>query len=572
MDGNIDVQHWAAESDQAFAPEYAQLQESWEAFEPGAGESSPHGDPYAQPEGTFSEQLPAAAAPGWASAPADRWEANPSSTPEAGNAAAGLAEMDHFLLGEMLDEQTLGAAFTEQSETSTFEARDVSPEQFTGIEHKTIGDAASGGAKSILLYGDPPQQLTFGDVVALSGDYFDDLSEMTYLSVTAAGRRQLAWARWDCLHVTGSTAFTEPEPATDPKVKKVVQDRYYRLASMNFSHFSAGGGTAWQTYTKWHATAVAAAFQAGVSKDSQQWLVALTREAFADHYLTDSFSAGHIRTPRGTIKSVYGVMFPSGSEPLVRYMSRFLYQTLDSQHKLPWLLRHLEGMTRGVIEGKIRTLGGEALGTFSLGDIVSKALHDYDNSHGLVVLSDVDATGTAHPGGYEWTAMGDAHLNTNTHGQQTRAMCVAAVGVSIRDLQRVRDAGLRAGPAPRNSGQDNDIVRQALGSPVFEAKRYVPREKLGDPRNPALVATGSVPAPMAWVWGRLGPIAYQAVDATVKGDIADEMKKLSKDMDDTATKYLQTVHGIRGAYDVFVRHLQTEGIRALEAAMGRPAR
>lgn len=121
-----------------------------------------------------------------------------------------------------------------------------------------------------------------------------------------------------------------------------VQNRYYQLASVNFSHFSAGG-TARLTYSKWHGTAVAAAFEAGSRRDPQQWLLALTREAFADNYLTGSFSADHVRTPKTMIKDWYALMFPGDSEPLVQYMSRHLYQTLDAQGRLPWLLHLLEG-------------------------------------------------------------------------------------------------------------------------------------------------------------------------------------------------------------------------------------
>lgn len=575
------VRRWISESDNAFTTATTTREgpyESWETTEAYPATEAPLSfdegesfDPFHglevggpdQREG-FSEGF----TEGF-TARADQW--NPEAAPPYGmmeGFTEVVSEEPHEgLAGEMFDEQAVTSALME-SAFPTESSYDAASEQFTGIEHKTIGDAGSGGAKSILMYGEPPRQLTFGDVVALSGDYFGEYSEMTGLSITQAGRRQLAWARWDCLSGPG---FSEPEPPVEATTKKMVQDRYYQLASVNFSHFSAGG-TAWLTYSKWHGTAVAAAFEAGSRRDPQQWLLALTREAFADHYLTDSFSAGHVRTPRIMIKDLYAVMFPGGSEPLVRYMSRHLYRTLDAQGRLPWLLHFLEGRTRNVIEGKIRKLGGEALGTFTLGDIVSKALHDYDNEHGLVVLTDVDAFGKAHPGGYEWTAMGDAHLNSNKYGQDTRAMAVSAVAASIRDLQKVRDAGMRAGPGPHSSARAAELVRQALGAPIFGARRYVPREKPGDARNPAIVSTSGSRAPLEWRWGKLGPLAYQAVDATVKGDIVTELMKLSNTIDDSVSKFGMTVRGIRAAYNAFVQHLRNDGISALEAAMGQKAR
>jgi len=384
---------------------------------------------------------------------------------------------------------------------------------------------------------------------------------------TAAGGGGLAWARWDCLSGRG---FSEPEPRVDKAVKKAVRDRYYQLAASNFSHFS-GNGTAWQTYAQWHGSAVAAALDAGMSRKPEQWTIALTRDAFAGHFLTDAFSAGHIRTPRTTIKEWYGRQVP-GSEPFVRYMSRFMYRALDAQGRLPWLLRVLERFTRGVIEDKIRKLGGEALGSFSLGDIVSKALHDYDNAHGVAVLSDVDASGRPQAGGFPWTAIGDSHLASSKFGRTTKAMAVAAVEASLRDLRRVRDAAGRAGQGQLSLAQRTDLIRQALGTPMFEARRYLPRERVGDPQNPSMTSTGGRRAPLEWRWGQLGPLAYQAVDDVVKGDIAIELSKLAPSIQDSTTQYRITVRGIRTAYEGFVKHLQRDGIAAIEAAVGRRAR
>jgi hydroxymethylglutaryl-CoA reductase len=70
----------------------------------------------------------------------------------------------------------------------------------------------------------------------------------------------------------------------------------------------------------------------------------------------------------------------------------------------------------------------------------------------------------------------------------------------------------------------------------------------------------------------LGPLAYQAVDATVKGDIVTELMKLSNTIDDSVSKFGTIVPGIRAAYNAFVQHLRNDGISALEAAMGQKAR
>jgi hypothetical protein len=210
------------------------------------------------------------------------------------------------------------------------------------------------------------------------------------------------------------------------------------------------------------------------------------------------------------------------------------------------------------------------------------ALHNYDNKNGLVVLSDVDEFGKQHPGGYPWTAMGDAHLTPDPKrdppltpteraqqtkwGRETRAMAVAAVAATIRDLQKARHAGEQAGPGPHSTARVKELVRQALGTPMFEASRYVPREKPG--ANPAIVGTSGSPAPLEWHWGKLGKLAYDAVNDTVKGDIVDELKKFSNTINDEVSVAGIKVGGIRGAVKAFAEHLHADGITALEHAMG----
>jgi hypothetical protein len=610
------VQRWISESDNAFTtatPIREGPYESWETTEAYPATEAPLSfdegesfDPFRglevggpdQREG-FSEGF---------TARADQW--NPEAAPPYGMESfteVVSEEPQEGLASEMFDEQAVTSALME-SAFPTLSSYDVASEQFVGMEHKTIGDAGSGGTKSILMYGDPPRQLTFGEVVALSGDYFETYKEMTDLSNTQAGRKKLAYARWHCLTETGS-GFTEPEPTLDEDKqkdedkKKEVRDRYYYLASVNLSHFREPGGTAWTTYTRWHWPAILAAFEAGSRRDPQQWLLALTLEAFADHYLTDSFSAGHVRTPRQEIRDAYLRRFPSGSAPLVRYMARHLLKTLLVRGNMPAPLQVVGGAAvltggplaqyaaqiaeqkaREVIEGRIRELGGEAIQTFTLGDIVSKALHDYDNKYGLVVLSDVDASGKAHPSGYTWKAMGDAHLTPDPKrdaaltptewaqqakwGLETRTMAVAAVAASIRDLQKAREAGVQAGPGPHSKARVDELVRQ--GTPRYEARRYVPREKPG--ANPAIVSTSGSPAPLEWRWGKLGRLAYTAVDDTVKRGIADELRTLSKTTKDSVSMHGMTVRGIRVAVDTFAQQLENDGIKVLEAAMGEPSK
>jgi hypothetical protein len=63
---------------------------------------------------------------------------------------------------------------------------------------------------------------------------------------------------------------------------------YLGLAQINWDHFGADARTA---YNAGHATAI----QKAVSGDLDG---AYAMNAFADHFLEDSFSSGHLRTPR----------------------------------------------------------------------------------------------------------------------------------------------------------------------------------------------------------------------------------------------------------------------------------
>lgn len=69
------------------------------------------------------------------------------------------------------------------------------------------------------------------------------------------------------------------------------QGRYLKLAATNWDHF---GANALAAYKAGHTAALQAAGQGN-------WSQAYAMEAFACHFLTDLFSAGHLRTPRKSL-------------------------------------------------------------------------------------------------------------------------------------------------------------------------------------------------------------------------------------------------------------------------------
>jgi subtilisin family serine protease/LAS superfamily LD-carboxypeptidase LdcB len=447
------------------------------------------------------------------------------------------------------------------------EERGLESAEFSGPEHKSIGDAGSGKESSSISFGSPPQPLSFGDVVSMAGDYFESYEEMRDLGETEAGRIELGWARWHCLGL-GKQGI--PEPRAPEETKKRVVDRYLALAGRNLSHFSAGG-VAWQAYTLWHGKAIADALEAGQTSSDSIWRRALTKEAFGDHFLTDMFSAGHVRTPRAEIRDWYNQRYP-GSDKFIEYMARFMFDQLSERQQLPPLLWWVGWVTRRVMADRIRALGGEAVKSFSLGDIVALALHDNDNK-GLVVVSDVDPDGHLVPGGYTWTAVGDGHLGRSKFGADTRRMATAAVIGSLRDLERVRGVGVKLGPAQVSLSTKTAEIREALGASGFTARGFAPRESKAPNANVPLVSRDGQRAPLEWRWGQLGNAAYSAVDESVKGAIAGELHDMAGSIADPIEAPLgQRVYGIRNAFLAFVRHLRSDGIKAIEKAVGTPAR
>lgn len=450
-------------------------------------------------------------------------------------------------------------------------------EGFIGSEHRDMGDTVVKNVNTTIVFDEKGTTLTFGEMIALAGDHFGDYFEMKDLSKTKKGRQRLAWARWYALDLPKAN-----EPAVPQPEKAWVMERYYKLASENISHFFQGG-TAYQTYMKWHSDALRDAFISGESGDVKKLKEAVSKEAFGLHFLTDAFSAGHVRTPRAELRAWYGKEFPGSSAKFINYMARFMYNNLDKRGLIPPLAWWLGWLTRNEIASRVRTLGGEAVASFSLGDIVSLALHDMDN-RGLKVVSELDPNGNRVKGGFKWTAFGDGHLNTvgrpttgtavgvNIQPATTRFMAKKAVKTSWDEINKVYAAGRAAAGQKLTPPQRAAALKKALGPKLFGAAGFLPKEDTSSGANLRLPGAGVSSSPLEWRWGKLGPAAYKEVDATIRRRIANELFGRLKDVPDRVKSKGQTVMGIRHALRMFIDHLRSTGIGALESAVGKKAR
>jgi hypothetical protein len=432
-------------------------------------------------------------------------------------------------------------------------------QRFESQEHVDIGTAGSDNATLDLDLGGG-DKLTYGQMVALAGDFFDSIAQMRTLAGTPEGQAEIKWTRWWALKV-GS------EPTVDDATQTRVKNRYYSLATRNISHFSAGG-TARSEYEQYHQQALAAAWMAGATGDSKQYSEAMEDEAFGGHFLTDMFSAGHVRTPREAIKDWYESHFKGSVGKLVEYAAHWMTDNLDTtRHEIPWWLP--DSMVEGDFHDQILELGGPAVAGMSLGDIVSLALHDRDNK-GLNVISDADPTGAAVSGGFHWRAVGDSHL---AESDITFEMSVAAVKASLAELPMARAMGQEKGVGPL-SIEALDAGQKAAIETIkpFEADRFIPREDT-ESNNVPIVHDADSPAgtgAIDWRWGQLDPLAREAIDTCVKtriaGTLRDKSGLVPKEKVINVLVSKAVLHP-QVAYLDFCAYLETAGITALEKAI-----
>jgi hypothetical protein len=367
-----------------------------------------------------------------------------------------------------------------------------------GNEHREIGDAAAGGA-AVNLGGASAQEqfwLGYGDVMALSGDYFlpdPSLSPGTLFALARTpgddGGRPGTRDEIVCALkiMTIDERFVDPRfepggrfagftfagPSKPSDVERRVRDRYLELAATNDDHFvvpggithapgEAGGppfGSAALAYRRYHEATLELA--CGLGRDRGDLSQAMAREAAAQHFLTDAFTAGHLRTPVARIRRFWRARYPSFWDSLQR---RVAADTAARLAELSWALRRLPARSLHDL-----TLAGVRRRTgryppLSLGDFLARLFHDWDNSHGLAV----DCGGVV---------FGDGHVQ---HGE-TRELALAAVRAGIDDVEAAFELGASRG---RLTGEPlYRAVRAATGARdgVFLAEAMIPRPSAANP-------------------------------------------------------------------------------------------
>lgn len=361
-------------------------------------------------------------------------------------------------------EQLLGPAMATRTNSPAVQ-------RFAADEHQQLGDKGSGNAMVELA---PGYRLPFGDVVALAGDHFESIEQMRRFAVKREGkesRNEIEWARMWKLNAPSVRAWSDAE------ARESQERRYYELAGRNQSHFvaprekdrgaspaeSSGIGNdrgelaaarfmgglpknAPAGYRSNHIRAIYEAFEAGRADVTGTATAgggsavptleaALASEAFACHFLTDSFAGGHVRTARQDLKSHWDPRVPMFFHNLVGLMGDLIGHELHTRGAYGALSQHfLAGQARSMINAELAKKA-----SFTLGDLVAGALHHQDNVHGVIVQA----------GGSEAHLVGDGELKRGgTAANQTTNLATTAVRSSVAEVRQAHALGSIKGKSP----------------------------------------------------------------------------------------------------------------------------
>jgi hypothetical protein len=353
--------------------------------------------------------------------------------------------------------------------------------RFESNEHKKMGDLGSGGATMELA---PGMTVTFGDMTALAGDYFGSLKDMQDLA-KIPGSTGAPFNKPGTVDEVKYALYVEvqgslPKEQFDEKVINGAKKRYFNLAAHNESHFSRpdlGDGSASQqdlaakggannagSYRSNHDKAIEEAVRAGTGM-CRPLDQAMLQEAFSSHYLTDAFSAGHMRTPRHFIGDWWNPKVPLFWHNLKLWLAENIAWHLNENSTLASVLT-VNKLWHMSIETLEEVMAAKSMPDLQFGDALSGALHDHDNEAG--VMADVGAGAPVKLFGDG--AVLDEKGRELLQGHQTLELAAAAVKVSIQD---VNDAYWAA-----TKGQtDLAAVKQSLKTPdgLYKSEQAWPK-------------------------------------------------------------------------------------------------
>jgi len=334
-------------------------------------------------------------------------------------------------------------------------------QRFSASEHKDMGDIGSGGKMVELA---PNYRITYGDMVAMAGDHFENIEQMRQFAKKRSGKKSRAEIEY-----VREWKLKQKGRKYDNEAKKCAKKRYYTLAARNRSHFvNPGKGDEKRSikekatlvnrvkgvdvplnsvagYRLNHVKAIQEAAVAGAAGASIE--EAMATDAFASHYLTDSFSSGHIRTPREYARIYWNAKVPLFFHNLQGYMAE---QTVEKLN--PWYATEQLAYEYALFDIHQAL---ESMGRVDFGDIVGLAIHDWDNKEGIEATVE----------GKDAKLFGDSKAGIGNE----KKYAIKAVELSVRDIERAYTDG-RVGIA--------NSEKLLLGKDgLYDAERMIPKPK-----------------------------------------------------------------------------------------------
>ncbi|MDY6900293.1 MAG: DUF4157 domain-containing protein [Cyanobacteriota bacterium] len=358
--------------------------------------------------------------------------------------------------------------------------------RFESNEHKAMGDQGTSDSKGKPIQIQLADGLTvsFGDITAMAGDYFESVQEIQKLAKKSGDGYTKANTSDEIRYVLQVKVHGDKtaEKKFGEDVKKAVSKRYYTLAGKNKTHFTNPtlgdqqltheekaqqrndeGKTVNNagSYRANHIKAIHEAVTAGNKKEPKD--VAMLYEAFASHFLTDAYASGHMRTPRESISEYWNDKVPMFWTNLKWWMAENVAQHINDNN---W---------RGA--ATVQYIWEEALSTFdeilqnkgipdlTFGDVIAGAVHDYDNEQGI----------QASIGGEKVKLLGDDQVLDSKDrllaaGIDTMTKVKAGVKASLKDIEIAYAKG-KAGEADT----DKVIASLKLQDGLFRAEQLWPQ-------------------------------------------------------------------------------------------------
>lgn len=288
-------------------------------------------------------------------------------------------------------------------------------QRFTEEEHERLGDVAAVGRIDL----GNGVVLSWGQLVALAGDHYANAEDLLKDTETRDGQTRIRARMKNSGISTPVASFGAMPTAADLEAATINE---LLLGLVNTPHFVAGG-SAHESWLSYHERALTEAMLAGLARSSKQLDKAYFLEAFGQHFLTDAFSSGHLRTPRQQIIDYYVDTFaPAVVGNLISNLRERVVDELYDQIVGNWgyalwipslwplrasIFREIREKVQAKIDSGLAALGGKDvlakwIGQF-LGGVVSRAIHDLDNRNGVWVTSQM------HP--EPWLAFGDHALD-----------------------------------------------------------------------------------------------------------------------------------------------------------------